>query len=251
MEISFSAEPIAHIGSFPVTNTLLHTLIVDFILVGTAFFISRKLTLIPGALQNAFEAIVETFYSLTASVSPQQVGRIFPYFITFFFFILVANWTGLIPGVGSIGFFEHGHLIPLLRSPTSDLNATLGLALVSAFATHLLSIRALGIAEYLSRYISLNPINLYIGILEMVSEIVKIISLSFRLFGNIFAGEVVLITVSGIFAFLFPIPFLLLEVIVGLVQALVFSMLTMAFMAILTTSHHEAKETVHLAVEGR
>ena len=127
-----------------------------------------------------------------------------------------------------------------MRSATSDLNAPLALALVSAFATHMLSIKTTGIKEYLSRYFSFNPINLFVGILEIISEITKIISLSFRLFGNIFAGEVVLLTTAGIFAFLFPIPFLLLEIIIGLVQALVFGMLTMTFMAILTTPHHEA-----------
>jgi F-type H+-transporting ATPase subunit a len=107
-----------------------------------------------------------------------------------------------------------------------------------------MSIRLTGIKDYLGRFISLNPLNLYIGVLELVGEVTKIVSLSFRLFGNIFAGEVVLGTVSTIFAFLFPLPFLMLEVVVGLVQALVFSMLTMAFMAVLTTPHHheEAKE---------
>ena len=118
----------------------------------------------------------------------------------------------------------------------------LALALVSAVATHMLSIKTIGIKDYLSRYFSLNPVNLYVGVLELIGELTKVISLSFRLFGNIFAGEVVLFTVSGIFAFLFPIPFLLLEIIVGFVQALVFSMLTMAFMAILTTPHHEPRE---------
>jgi F-type H+-transporting ATPase subunit a len=101
-----------------------------------------------------------------------------------------------------------------------------------------MSIRVTGIKDYVGRYISLNPLNLYIGILEAIGEIVKVVSLSFRLFGNIFAGEIVLGTVSTIFAVLFPLPFLMLEVVVGLVQALVFSMLTMAFMAVLTTPHH-------------
>ena len=107
----------------------------------------------------------------------------------------------------------------------------------------MLSIRLTGLKDYISRFVSLNPINLFIGILEIISEITKIVSLSFRLFGNIFAGEVVLFTVAGIFAFLFPLPFLMLEIIVGMVQALVFSMLTMAFMAILTTPHHKENHT--------
>ena len=133
---------------------------------------------------------------------------------------------------------EHGReLVPIMRNATSDLNVTFALAFISLLTTHIFSIQTLGVKEYISRFISFNPIYLFVGILEIVSEITKIISLSFRLFGNIFAGEVVLVTISSLFAFLVPIPFLLLEIIVGLVQALVFSVLTMAFMSILMMSH--------------
>ena len=239
--LSFAPEIIFQIGKFPVSNTLLDTLLVDIILIGGALYVGKKITSIPSnPVQNISEWVVETFYSLTESVSQNAASKIFPYFITFFLFILFINWSALIPGVGTIGFF-HGHeLVPLFRGATSDLNTTLGLALVSVAATHVLSIRTIGIKDYLSRYFSFNPINLFIGVLEIISEITKVVSLSFRLFGNIYAGEVVLITVSSIFAFAFPLPFLMLEVIVGIVQALVFSMLTMAFMAILTTSHNKA-----------
>lgn len=238
---SFVPETIFHIGSFPVTNTILDTLLVDTIIIGGVFYLSKKLMVIPAnPFQNAVESIIETFYNLTESIAQNKASKIFPYFMSFFLFILLANWSSLIPGVGTIGIrHEHGELIPLFRGATSDLNATLGLALISAVATHSLSIRTIGMKEYLGRYFSLNPINLFIGILEIISEITKVVSLSFRLFGNIFAGEVVLLTVSSIFAFIFPLPFLLLEVIVGLVQALVFSMLTMVFMAILTTPHKQ------------
>src|SRR3989304_2512020 len=239
--LSFAPEIIFKIGKSPVSNTLLDTLLVDIILIGGALYVGKKITSIPSnPVQNISEWVVETFYSLTESVSQNAASKIFPYFITFFLFILFINWSALIPGVGTIGFF-HGHeLVPLFRGATSDLNTTLGLALVSVAATHVLSIRTIGIKDYLSRYFSFNPINLFIGVLEIISEITKVVSLSFRLFGNIYAGEVVLITVSSIFAFAFPLPFLMLEVIVGIVQALVFSMLTMAFMAILTTSHNKA-----------
>lgn len=240
--VSFAAEPLFHIGSFPITNSLLNILIIDSLLVGAVFYLKKHLSNIPKTFQNIAELIIEVFYSLTESVAQSRAAKIFPYFISFFIFILLVNWSGLIPGVGTIGFFEgegkHKELIPLLRSGTSDINVTLALALVSAVATHILSVKTVGIRDYLSRYFSLNPINLFIGMLEIISEITKVISLSFRLFGNVFAGEVVLITVSSIFAFIFPIPFLFLEIIVGFVQALVFSMLTMAFMAILTTPHH-------------
>lgn len=248
--ISFAAEPIVHLGFFNVTNTLLDTFLVDAIVLSLAFTIRKKLSKIPGLFQSGVELIIESFYSLVENVAEKNAAKIFPFFITFFLFILISNWSGIIPGVGSIGFFEehegHKALIPLLRGGTSDFNTTLALALVSVIATHIISVRTIGIKDYLKRYFSFNPINLFVGILEIVSEITKIISLSFRLFGNIYAGEVVLVTVTGIFAYAFPIPFLLLEIIVGFVQALVFSMLTMVFMSVLATPHGEhAKEVSH------
>ena len=237
--VSFQSEALLHLGAFRITNTLIDTILIDVVIITASLILAKNIRIIPGLYQNAVEIVLQTFYELTESVAQEKVVKIFPYFMSFFIFILLANWSGLLPGVNSIGFFEGKKLIPILRSPTSDLNTTLGLALVSVAATHLLSIKTVGLKDYLSRYFSFNPINLFIGFLEIISEITKVISLSFRLFGNIFAGEVVLLTVSSIFAFLFPLPFLLLEVIVGFVQALVFSMLTMSFMAILTTPHHD------------
>lgn len=238
---SFASENIAHFGPIAISNTMLATLLVDVIIVISVIILSKNIRLIPNLFQNIVEAIIEVFYSLTETVASKRASIIFPYFMSFFLFILVANWSSLIPGFGSIGIFHDKHFVPILRGATSDLNTTLALALISAFSTHMLAVKTTGIKEYLSRYFSINPINLFIGILEIISEITKIISLSFRLFGNIFAGEVVLLTTASIFAFLFPIPFLFLEIIVGLVQALVFAMLTMTFMAVLTTPHHEIR----------
>ena len=236
---SFQSEVLFHIGSFKITNSLIDTLLVDTVLIIFCVIISKNIKIIPGIFQNSVEMVIQMFYEITKSVAQEKAKKIFPYFMSFFIFILLANWSGLVPGVNSIGFFEDGKLVPILRSATNDLNTTLGLALVSVLATHIMSIKTVGLKDYLSRYFSFNPINLFIGFLEIISEITKVVSLSFRLFGNIFAGEVVLLTVSSIFAFLLPLPFLFLEVIVGLVQALVFSMLTMSFMAILTTPHHD------------
>lgn len=248
--IPIKSELITTLFNFPVTNTIIHTLIVDLIIIISIIIINKNLKIIPGFFQSIVESGVESFYSLTESVAGVKAKKIFPYVMTFFIFILISNWTALLPGFGTIGIFHeknhHVELIPILRATTSDLNTTLALALVSAVATHALSINILGIKEYASRFFSLNPIYLFVGLLEIVSEITKVVSLSFRLFGNIFAGEVVLITISTLFAFVFPIPFIMLEIIVGLVQALVFAMLTMAFMAILTTSHEgEQKLPTH------
>ncbi|PIR80363.1 MAG: ATP synthase F0 subunit A [Candidatus Levybacteria bacterium CG10_big_fil_rev_8_21_14_0_10_35_13] len=238
--VSFAAEPIVFLGKFGVTNTLLNTLFVDAMIIGLIIAVNKQISLVPGRLQLLTESLLTGFYQITESVAGENTKKIFPFVVSFFLFILFANWSGLIPGISAIGIKEEGHIVPLLRPATSDFNATLALALVSIGATHILSINTIGIKDYLSRFFSLNPINLFIGFLEIISEITKVISLSFRLFGNIFAGEIVLGTVSTIFAFIFPLPFLMLEFVVGLVQALVFSMLTMAFMAILMTPHQNA-----------
>lgn len=241
---AFAPEALFHIGSFPITNTVLNTLLVDAGLLGGAFYIKNNIKKVPRLFQNLVEIVMQSFYDMAEGIAGKNAATIFPYFMTFFLFILLANWSGLIPGVGSIGFLDFAHtdhgkpeIIPFMRGTTSDANTTFALAIFSLLATHILAIRSVGIAEYLSRYFSFNPIMLFVGILEIVSEITKVISLSFRLFGNIYAGEVVLHTVSNLFAFIAPIPFMLLEIIVGLVQALVFSMLTMVFMSVLMTSH--------------
>ncbi|MBI2034971.1 MAG: F0F1 ATP synthase subunit A [Candidatus Levybacteria bacterium] len=243
---SITPEVLGYVGSIPITNSIVNTLFVDAVIVGGVFFLKRNFQKIPRLFQNIIELIIDTFYRFIESVSSKHVQKIFPFVMTFFLYILIANWSGLIPGVTSIGFFhqgEHGReLIPIMRNATSDLNVTFALAIISLVTTHIFSIQSIGIKEYISRFVSFNPIYLFVGILELISEITKILSLSFRLFGNIFAGEVVLLTISSLLAFIAPIPFLLLEILVGLVQALVFSILTMAFMTMLMTPHHEEKQ---------
>lgn len=222
---------------FPITNSFITSIATSFVLVLFSVIVSKRLVLLPSTVQNITEFVVETFYSFNLQIAGKRAQFIFPWFSTFFLFILLANWLGLLPGFGTIGITKDHHFVPLLRSVNSDLNVTLALALISLTLTHFLSVKTLGLKEYLSRFFSLNPINLFVGFLELVSEFTKIVSLSFRLFGNIFAGETLLISISTMFAFLLPLPFMALEIIVGFVQALIFSMLTLVFMVILTTSH--------------
>ena len=244
---ALAPEIITSFGPFSVTNTLLNTLLVDVALVGIALTVKKNLTAIPGKLQNFIEMVFEPFYNLVESIADKRVVYIFPYFMTFFLFILFSNWSVFIPGINTIGFKEvkdgQTEIIPFFRVATSDINTTFALALVSAIATHVLSIRLTGFRDYIGRFIALNPILLFVGLLELVSEVTKVVSLSFRLFGNIFAGETVLHTVAGLvpnfLAVLVPLPFMALEVVVGFVQALVFAMLTFVFMAILSTPHHQ------------
>jgi len=239
--ISLSAETLFHIGSFPITNTFVDMLFIDAVLIGTTIAVNKNIKKVPGMLQNIVESLMQIIYNLTESVAAERAKKIFPFFMTFFLFILISNWSGLLPVLTTIGLFEHGEhgnvFIPLARSASTDLNFTLSLALVSIVATHSMSIRTLGIKEYLSRFFAINPFKLFIGLLELISEFTKIISFSFRLFGNIFVGEVMLASLAAVTAFLLPLPLLMYEMAVGVIQAVIFGMLTMAFMSILTTPH--------------
>ena len=237
--VALAAEKLFSIGPIPITNSILTTWIVTAVLIAFAYLATKKVQAVPRTLQNIAEFMIESFQDLVASVAGDKTKIFLPIIATFFFFILLGNYFGLLPGVGSIGFFkiENGEkvFIPLLRSINSDLNTTLALALVSLIATHYLSIKYLGLGGYIGRFLSLNPIFLFVGIMEIVSEATKVLSLSFRLFGNIFAGEVLLTTATTkLFAFVVPIPFYFLEILVGFVQALIFAMLTLVFMVILT-----------------
>jgi F-type H+-transporting ATPase subunit a len=183
---------------------------------------------------------MEGFYNLTESVAAERTMKIFPFVMTFFLFILISNWSGLLPVITSVGFFhgEEKEFIPLFRSASTDLNTTLALALVSLVSTHTMSIQTIGLKHYLGKFFSLKPLDLYAGLLELVSEFTKIISFSFRLFGNIFVGEMILGTLFAAFAFLVPIPVIMYELFVGVIQATIFALLTMAFMALFTTAHN-------------
>ena len=244
MEVALAAEKIFSIGPIPVTNSILTTWIVTAILITFAFLATRKITPVPQGLQNIAEVAIDNLQDLVSSVAGEKTKVFLPIIASFFFFILIGNYFGLLPGVGTIGFFSMHEgkevFIPLFRSINSDLNTTAALALVSVVTTHYLAVKYLGLKNYLGKFFSLHPIFLFVGLLELVGEATKVLSLSFRLFGNIFAGEVLLSTASAkIFAFIVPIPFYFLELLVGFVQALIFAMLTLVFMVILTEKHAE------------
>ena len=233
--IVLAPEILGHIGTLPVTNTMLVSWITSTLLVILAIFATWKVRAVPAGLQNFFELVIESGLQITEDVAHKKARTFFPWVMTFFLFIITANWLGLFPGFATISY----HHLPLLRSINSDLNMTLGLALLSTFITHFYAIKFLGLKDYLGKWFSLRMFGvfLFVGILELVGEITKIVSLSFRLFGNIFAGEVVLSTIAGIFAFIVPLPFYFLEIIVGFVQAAVFMMLTLVFMSLLSEKH--------------
>ena len=248
MHISLAAERIFAVFGMPITNTLLMSWIAMVILILTSFFATRKLKLIPKGLQNFTEAIVEFILGFITQIigNRKEAEKFFPLVTTIFVFILLSNWLGLVPGVGTIGFFEVAHteggnqlFVPLFRSANSDLNMTLALAIVSVVATQIFGIITIGFFKHIGKYISFkNPGLTFAGILEGIAEVVKILSFSFRLFGNIFAGEVLLVVIAFLIPFIAPLPFMFLELFVGFIQALIFAMLTLVFLKIAISEAH-------------
>ncbi len=241
--IVIHAEEITSIGPLPITNSLIMSwaAMAVIIVVGLAFAKNKRA--IPTGIQNFGETIIEKGFNFFMSVmgSRKKTEKVFPLVATLFIFILLSNWMGLIPGIGSIGQIhinEAGQeeLIPFLRPAYADLNMTLALSIIAVSATHIFGIMELGKRAHLGKYINFSsPIKFFVGILELFGEISKIISFSFRLFGNIFAGEVLLIVIIFLIPYIAPLPFFGMEVFFGFIQALVFSMLTLVFIQVATT----------------
>lgn len=234
-----AAEKLFYFLGFPITNTLLMSWLVAGFLIITALALSGRIAFVPSFVQMLFELVAEKFMGIMEGMfgSRERAEKYFPLIATIFLFILLSNWFGILPGIGSVGFYEkvgkEQILAPFLRSAASDLNFTLALGVIAVLAVNIFGIRALGFGKHFSKFFSMQgPIEFFVGILEFISEIAKMVSFSFRLFGNVFAGEVLLIITGFLAPYFVPVPFLALELFVGFIQALVFSMLTMVFISI-------------------
>lgn len=252
MHISLAAERIFSLFGLPITNSMLMTWLAMLILVIVAYLAGRRPQLVPGKLQNLLESILEFFFNLVNSILQDKTlsYQVFPIVATFFLLIVLSNWLGLLPGVGPIGYFHEVHgevvLTPLFRPTNADINSTLSWAIISVVVTQFFGVMMLGLGQHVSKYVNLNGllsfkfeglIHFFVGILELFSEISKMISFSFRLFGNIFAGEVLLTVMAFLVPFIAPLPFYFLELFVGLVQGVVFATLTLVFIKVAVTSH--------------
>ncbi|MCA6070865.1 MAG: F0F1 ATP synthase subunit A [Endomicrobium sp.] len=241
--MQISPDILFSIMGFPITNTVVATLLTDIVIIALAVLVSKAVTLRPGSLQNAAEAVIDYFKDTAENIAGERASFIYPWAVSFFLFIVVSNLLAQVPGFESIRFYTpvSGHDgVAFLRAATSDLNLTLALAVASVIATHCLSVKHTGIKGYVTRFITFKmfPVFLFVGLLELVNELAKFFSFSFRLFGNIFAGERVMGTMYGLCSIGLPLPFIALELMVALIQAIVFAMLTMAFMHIMTDKLH-------------
>ena len=265
-ESTLFAEPIAHFGNFTVTNALFTSWIVVFILIIISIVIRTKIKQIPKGIQNLFEMIIEGAESLCDQVTNSRkiTNQAFPIVFTVFILILLNNWLGILPfgGFGLIETTEHGKVwIPIIRSGTADINGTLALGILSVIGANLFGVISIGLWKTINKYVNLKalgsiftkikkdpmilmtaPIMFAVGILELIGEFAKIASLSFRLFGNVFAGEVLLASMGAIIAYLLPTPFLLLEVFIGVIQAFIFAILTLVYYTIASQDHDEEHE---------
>ena len=268
-EITLFAEPVFHFGSFTVTNALVTSWFAVAIIVVLALALRSKLREVPGKIQSVFEVAIEGALSLCDQVTNDRKLslKIFPFAISVFFFILVNNWLGITPlgGFGIIEKGEHGlAFIPYLRSGTADINGTIALAIMAVLGANIFGVFSVGLWKTFNKYVNLKvlgeiftklrreptiiivaPITFFVGLIEIVGEFAKIASLSFRLFGNVFAGEVLLVSIAALVAYIVPIPFMFLEILVGVIQALIFSILLVVYFTIAASDHDEHEHEEH------
>ena len=242
-----------HVGGFAFTNTMVNVWIALVIFLVLGIIVSKSVALRPRGVQNFIEYFLEILLGYFDQVTGdrKKTMRFLPIVGSVFFFILLSNWLGLLPGTGSITW--GGKM--LLRPANSDLNLTVAMALTSVIVSHLFGLFTVGFFTHINKFIQLGTlvksfkhgpvailtavIELGVGVIEIVSEMAKVLSLSLRLFGNIFAGEVLITVMSSLAGLIIPAPFMLLELLVGLIQAAVFTMLTLVYLTVMTTAPHE------------
>ena len=265
--VELPAEPVLHIGHFAVTNTLIASWLTIIVLVGLSFFLTRKMTLIPSKRQAMAETIVEGLLNFVESVAGKKHARmLFSGVATIFIYVISNAYLALLPFFGSIGVIEHGgKFAPLFRAANTDVNVPLSIAIMSFIFVESWGMRAVGVIHYLSEFINVRQmieglkeilkgkigqgvmniifgfINLFVGVLEIFSHLIRMLSFTFRLFGNMTAGEILILVSSFLIPLVFTIPFYGLELLIGLIQALIFSGLTLVFATIAVSPHEETE----------
>jgi F-type H+-transporting ATPase subunit a len=255
IHVAIKAETLFHLGPIAVTNSMVGTLIATVVLASLAWWASRNHAVVPSRVQSLLEFPVEFLADIVRAQSGSRWRAILPPVLTIFLLVLVANYVGLLPGVGTVGVHvvEDGHeaVAPIIRPASADLNFTLALALIAFLLFVSWGIRANGVRGYLKETFVANPpyMTPLMTPIHIVSELSRIISLSMRLFGNVFAGEILLAVMLALTFAVVPVAFLGLEMIFGAVQALVFALLTLTYITLATAGHggghDEAHDTAH------
>jgi F-type H+-transporting ATPase subunit a len=233
IDVGLQSEYIATVLGVDLTNAFLTSVLVTALLGAAVIIFYLKRQNHKNVFINGIRVLVFELLKLTDMVTGDRrlSKKILPLIATFFMFIVTANLLTLIPGfLGSLFVETPAGKFALLRSPDSDLTTTLALALISVLAIQFFSLRILGAKKYLGRFLNFtNPVRFILGFFEVISEVVKVFSFSFRLFGNIFAGEVLLLVIAFLVPYVIPLPFMILELFVGIIQAFIFAILTLTF----------------------
>ncbi len=244
--MALAAERLGTLFGLPITNTLISAWVVMAVLLITAFIVGRNPGMLPTRVQNVFEMLFEyvlEFMERTLG-SRALALRYFPLIATIFLFIFTSNLFDFLPFYGAIGLHGEHELVPLFRPVNTDLNVTLALAFIAVFMIEFAGIAALGSLAYAKKFINFSSfLNFFVGILELVSEISRIVSFSFRLFGNVFAGEVLLGVIALFVPYGAPVPLMAFEVFVGFIQGVVFAMLTLFFIKMAITPAHSSSHS--------
>ncbi len=234
LNISLAPEVLFHIGSWPITNSFFWFFCLSLLFMIGAFILKANLNIVPGKTQNFIELLISGAYDFVVSIigPGKKAERVFPLVATMFFFILTANLLVYIPGQAAISLNTVDGAVPLFRAVVADYGLVFLLTIVSIIIVQIVAIISAGPFNYLGRFINFrSPMKFFLGIMELISELAKIISLSFRLFGNIFAGEVLGAVMLFLAPFFIPLPFLFLGLLTAVVQAFVFAVLTLVFIS--------------------
>ena len=243
--IHLSAPVLGHVFGIPLTSTTIMVWLTMILLVMYVVYVKRTLRVVPSKGQVIIETLIGgAFEYMSEALESRELARKFyPLIMTIFVFILSLNWLGLLPGVDSIGIYREVHnehvLVPFLHPANTDLNITISLALIAFVCIELAGIAFLGLFKYGGKFINFSsPLNFLIGIIELFSELARLISFSFRLFGNIFAGKTLIVIAMFFVPFILPVPLLAFEMFVGFIQAFIFAVLTLFFIKLAIADPH-------------
>jgi F-type H+-transporting ATPase subunit a len=267
--VELPSERLFEVAGFSVTNTLIASWLTIIVLAGAFYVCTRKMKLIPGRLQNLVEMAVETLLNFVESTAGEKHSRLlFPAIATIFIYVIANAYLAMLPFFGTVGWWQEGEpvFVPLFRSANTDVNVPLSIAVMSFIFVEFWGMKSLGAFRYLGEFFNFGQIgrgikemltgkirpaitdigfgfiNLFVGLLEVFSHFMRIVSFTFRLFGNMTAGEILLLVSAFLIPFVFTIPFYGLELLIGFIQALIFAGLTLVFGIIAVAPSHEERE---------
>jgi F-type H+-transporting ATPase subunit a len=265
--VALPSEPILHVGSFSITNTLIASWLTILVLVGLSILLTWRMKLVPGRRQAMAETIVEGLLNFVEGIAGKKHARmLFPGVATIFIYVISNAYLALFPFFGTIGIHHEHEFLAIFRAANTDVNVPLSIALMSFFLVESWGMRAIGVSHYVSEFINVRqlgqglkelftgkiktgPMNivfgfitLFVGVLEIFSHLTRMLSFTFRLFGNMTAGEILILVSSFLVPLVFSIPFYGLELLIGMIQALIFSGLTLVFGTIAVSPHEESHE---------